>query len=55
MSRIQPVFVGKNVFVSGATGFFGRMLVEKLLRLCPDVLVRTRKGKMLMDRLKEII
>lgn len=59
LPRIPAVFAGKNVFVTGATGFLGKVLVEKLLRSCPDigdvyVLMRMKKGKKPEERLKEI-
>lgn len=34
MSEIQKWYSGKSVFVTGATGFIGKCLVEKLLRSC---------------------
>lgn len=37
MSEIAKWFSGKNVLVTGATGFVGKCLVEKLLRDCPDI------------------
>lgn len=30
--RIAGAFTGKNVFVTGGTGFMGKVLIEKLLR-----------------------
>lgn len=59
LPRIPTVFAGKNIFVTGASGFMGKVLVEKLLRSCPDVgdvyvLVRAKKGKLPTERLKEI-
>lgn len=32
LSEIQNFFYGTNVFLTGATGFIGHVLVEKLLR-----------------------
>lgn len=48
-SDIAKWFAGKVVFVTGATGFMGKVLVEKLLRDCPDIdtmylLIRSKKG-----------
>lgn len=57
---IPEFFSGKDVFVTGATGFLGKVLVEKLLRSCPDlrttyILLRPKKGKEPKDRIKDII
>lgn len=46
---IPAWFAGKRVLVTGATGFMGKVLVEKLLRDCPQIermylLVRRKKG-----------
>lgn len=32
LSEIQQFFENSNVFVTGATGFIGHVLIEKLLR-----------------------
>ena len=37
MSTIQEFFTGKTVLVTGATGFLGKALLEKILRSLPDV------------------
>lgn len=49
MSEIIKWYSGKNVVVTGATGFVGKCLVEKLLRDCPDIgdvyiMVRNKRG-----------
>lgn len=43
-----------------ATGFVGKVLVEKLLRSCPDidkiyVLVRSKKNKNIQDRIEDLV
>lgn len=48
MSKICDFYSGKNVLITGATGFCGKVLVEKLLRSCEEigkiyVLVRKKK------------
>lgn len=50
MESIPHFYAGKKLFVTGATGFLGRVLVEKLLRDCSEIaeiyiLVRTKKGE----------
>jgi len=57
---IQEFFTGSVIFVTGATGFMGKVLIEKLVRSCPNiskicVLVRHKKGKDKNDRIKEIL
>lgn len=57
---IQEFFRERYVFITGATGFMGKVLVEKLARSCPDIgkiciLVRSKKGKNSNDRIKEIL
>lgn len=57
-SQIAQFFAGKNIFVTGASGFIGKVLVEKLLRSCPDVnhiyiLLRSKNGLTPKQRLEQ--
>lgn len=59
-SLISSFYAGKSIFITGASGFMGKVLVEKLLRSCPDVksiyiLLRTKKNVDPCDRLDELI
>jgi len=47
-SQIAEFYRDRSVFVTGGTGFLGKVLVEKLLRSCPDIksiylLIRPKK------------
>ncbi len=58
-SEIINYYKNKSIFITGATGFLGKVLIEKLLRTCYDVnkiyvLVRSKKGLTPMQRLNEI-
>ncbi|XP_049794385.1 putative fatty acyl-CoA reductase CG5065 [Schistocerca nitens] len=57
---VQRFFSGRCVLVTGATGFVGKVLLEKLLRTCPDVdtvyaLVRPKKGLGVQQRFQDIL
>nr|CAH7730162.1 unnamed protein product [Callosobruchus chinensis] len=57
---IPEYFNGKNVFLTGGTGFLGKVLIEKLLRSCPDikniyVLVRSKRNKTIEERRGDIV
>ena len=59
-SQIVKYYKGKSIFITGATGFLGKCLVEKLLRSCYDlekiyILVRQKKGQTPAQRLNEIL
>ena len=48
-SEIQEFYTGKTLFITGATGFMGKILIEKLLRSCADLkciyILMRKKGK----------
>nr|CAH7729585.1 unnamed protein product [Callosobruchus chinensis] len=59
ISEIQNFYHSKNVFITGGTGFLGKVLIEKLLR-STDVsniylLIRPKKEKDVYRRLEELL
>ncbi|XP_044013795.1 uncharacterized protein LOC122856167 [Aphidius gifuensis] len=59
LTPIQQFYSGQNVFITGGTGFLGKILIEKLLRSCPDIssiyiLVRPKKGQDIIQRIENI-
>lgn len=59
-SEIQRFFNGQNVFITGATGFLGKILLEKLLRSCPKInkvyiLMRPKPGMSIKERVEKLI
>ncbi|KAG8197558.1 hypothetical protein JTE90_007293 [Oedothorax gibbosus] len=57
---IPSFYEGRSVFITGATGFIGKVLVEKLLRSCPGIkniyiLMREKRGKEPRQRLEELL
>lgn len=60
LTPIQEFYSGQSVFITGGTGFVGKLLIEKLLRGCPNIafiylLVRPKKGKDVHQRTEELI
>ncbi|XP_015440371.1 PREDICTED: putative fatty acyl-CoA reductase CG5065 [Dufourea novaeangliae] len=50
LTEIQSFYKGKNVFITGGTGFMGKVLIEKLLFNCSDlnmiyILIRPKRGR----------
>ncbi|XP_055591104.1 putative fatty acyl-CoA reductase CG5065 [Uranotaenia lowii] len=57
---IPDVFAGADIFITGGSGFMGKVLIEKLLRSCPDVgklfvLLRPRRGKPASERIADLV
>lgn len=57
LSQVRAFYANKDVFITGGTGFLGKVLIEKMLRSCPDihrifVLIRPKKGQSPADRLE---
>lgn len=59
MVSIPEYYEGKNILITGATGFVGKVLLEKLLRSCPKVrsvyvLVRRKARQTAEARIEEL-
>lgn len=57
---VAEYFEGKNIFLTGGSGFVGKVLIEKYLRSIPDigniyVLLRSKKGKSPQERIKDVL
>lgn len=60
MSHISDFYSGRDVLITGATGFLGKVLIEKLLRSCPGigkifVIVRPKKGMDVDIRIENLL
>lgn len=59
LSTLQKFYEGKNIFLTGGTGFLGKVLTEKLLRSTGVstiyMLVREKKGKGVHARIDELL
>lgn len=58
-TTVQEWYARKNIFITGASGFLGICLLEKMLRTIPELgdvylLLRPKKDKGVQDRLEEI-
>ncbi|KAJ3646748.1 hypothetical protein Zmor_024321 [Zophobas morio] len=58
-SQIKLVFKNQTIFLTGATGFLGKVMIAKLLTDCEDIkriymLLRPKKGKNSEQRFEEI-
>lgn len=57
---VADFYNGKSVFITGGTGFMGKVLLEKLLRSCPGVsniylLIRPKRGQVAQERLQQLL
>jgi fatty acyl-CoA reductase len=54
MATIQDFYRDRNIFLTGASGFLGKQILEKLLRSCNVncvyILVRPKRGKSSEER-----
>ncbi|XP_070495731.1 putative fatty acyl-CoA reductase CG5065, partial [Chironomus tepperi] len=59
LPTIPEFFAAQEIFITGGTGFLGKVLIEKLLRSCPDIktiyiLLRPKKGQSVDERLRSL-
>ncbi|XP_050561993.1 putative fatty acyl-CoA reductase CG5065 isoform X1 [Spodoptera frugiperda] len=56
---VPDFYAGKSIFLTGVTGFLGKVFLEKLLFSCEDIetiyiLIREKKGKTPLQRIEEL-
>ncbi|KRT82852.1 dehydrogenase, partial [Oryctes borbonicus] len=59
-ASVGEFYNGKTVFITGGTGFMGKVLLEKLLKSCPGIakiylLIRPKKGQQARERLQQLL
>lgn len=57
---IYSFYAGKSIFLTGGSGFIGKLLIEKFLRSIPEldkiyVLIRNKKGRGAQERLNFVL
>lgn len=58
LTKTQQFYKDKSIFITGASGFMGKVLLEKLLYSCSDlkqimILVRPKRGKSAAQRVQD--
>ena len=59
-SSLEEFYAGSGILVTGATGFVGKGLLEKLIRMCPRIaaifiLLRPKANETMEQRFKKLI
>lgn len=57
---VADFYAGKTLMITGSTGFIGKVMLEKLLRCCPNIkkvflLIRPKSGQKAAARIDEIV
>ena len=58
--NIKEFYAGKTIFLTGTTGFVGKVVLEKIMRSLPDfkkifIMVRAKKGMTVRQRFENEI
>lgn len=58
-NQVSDWYRGKTIFITGASGFMGKVLIEKLLYACPGLnkiyaLMRPKRGKSVGQRVEDM-
>ena len=58
LNSVQKFYKDKTIFITGASGFMGKVLIEKLLFSCSDlkeiiILMRPKRGKTAKQRVDD--
>jgi fatty acyl-CoA reductase len=58
LNSIQEFYKDKTIFITGGSGFMGKVLIEKLLYACSDlkeliILMRPKRGKTALQRVED--
>lgn len=58
LNSVQKFYKDKTIFITGASGFMGKVLIEKLLYSCSNlkeiiILMRPKRGKTAKQRVDE--
>ena len=58
LNPIQEFYKDKTIFITGGSGFMGKVLIEKLLYACSDlkeliILMRPKRGKTALQRVED--
>lgn len=60
LPSVAKYYSAKSVFITGGTGFIGKVLIEKLLRSCPNIdkvylLIRPKRSQDIEQRMDELV
>ena len=58
LNSVQEFYKDKSIFITGGSGFMGKVLIEKLLYSCSDlkeliILMRPKRGKSAQERVED--